>query len=32
MRKQTDKQMRKGMGGLAKDLQRASESLASDRA
>jgi uncharacterized protein YndB with AHSA1/START domain len=32
MRKQTDKQMRKGMGGLAKDLQRASESLTSDRA
>jgi uncharacterized protein YndB with AHSA1/START domain len=32
MRKQTDKQMRKGMGGLAKDLQRASESLAGDRA
>ena len=31
MRKQTDKQMRKGMGGLAKDLQQASESLASDR-
>jgi uncharacterized protein YndB with AHSA1/START domain len=31
MRKQTDKQMRKGMGILARDLQNASESLASDR-
>jgi uncharacterized protein YndB with AHSA1/START domain len=31
MPKQTDKQMRKGMEGLARDLQKASESLAGDR-
>jgi uncharacterized protein YndB with AHSA1/START domain len=31
MRGQTDKQMRKGMGGVAKDLQAAAEQLAGDR-
>ena len=31
MRKQTDKQMRKGIGGLATDLKNASETLVDDR-